>query len=365
MSSEITAITLTPFSIPLVKPVHFASSVLRAADHLLVEVHTDSEVVGVAEAIPRPMIYGETHQSIAEATRLISNELVGTRIDEIERSGQRLANIKGNPVAKGSIELALYDALGKSLGISCHRLLGGFTNKVPVTLIIGMGTADEVVDSASVARTSLGIRSFKVKVGRNVHDDIRTICALREAIPDATICPDANQGYSVADALTFFDGTVHCELAWIEEPCFSDDLLGKSRAANLSRTAFLGDESCTTVREVVTEVLAGRSSMISIKLARTGVRESIRIRDFCSAIGVGLIVGSQGDSTLGTWAGVSFAAASASTVRYPSELSYFLDLEGSICRQDPIVVDGHISVPEASGFGAKVDWDKFEKFRIA
>ena len=107
----------------MVAPVHFAESTLTVADHILVEVITDDGIVGLAEAIPRPMIYGETRESVTAAIKgLITPELLGQRIDEMGRVVQRLANIKANHVAKGSVELAIFDALGKLLGISGSSL---------------------------------------------------------------------------------------------------------------------------------------------------------------------------------------------------------------------------------------------------
>ena len=61
---KITAIEAIPFRIPYVKPLKFASGEVHVADHVLVRVHTDDGVVGVAEAPPRPFTYGETQRGI-------------------------------------------------------------------------------------------------------------------------------------------------------------------------------------------------------------------------------------------------------------------------------------------------------------
>ena len=361
---KVAALRLTPFSIPLSHAVHFSTGVLTAAEHLLVEVDTDDGVTGIAEAIPRPMIYGETKESmVAAITNLIAPQVIGLRVDAIEQIGHSLRHLHGNPVAKGAVELAILDAFGRTIGISCHRLLGGFTDSVQVTAILGQGNGEEVVARARAMREAHGIASFKVKVGRDARTDSAAIRKLREAMPDAIICPDANHGYDAAQALQFIDQTADCDLAWVEEPCPGDELTGRARIASLSHVPFLGDETCTTSREVATEVLDGRSGLISIKLARTGIRESIRIREFCAAVGVGAIVGSQGDSALGTWSSVSFAAASPVTASRPAELGYFLDLKGSICATDPDIVDGRMTVPDGPGFGAEIDPVQLDKFR--
>ena len=79
---KIVEIEAIPFAIPYRKPLRFASGEVHVADHVLVRVHTDDGVVGVAEAPPRPYTYGETQQSIVAAiTTLFAPELVGLTLD--------------------------------------------------------------------------------------------------------------------------------------------------------------------------------------------------------------------------------------------------------------------------------------------
>ena len=61
---KITQVEAIPFAIPYVKPLKFASGEVHTAEHVLVRVHTDDGVVGVAEAPPRPFTYGETQAGI-------------------------------------------------------------------------------------------------------------------------------------------------------------------------------------------------------------------------------------------------------------------------------------------------------------
>lgn len=75
---KITQVEAIPFAIPYRKPLRFASGEVNTADHVLVRVHTEDGVVGVAEAPPRPYTYGETQESIVAVIRKIfAPELVG------------------------------------------------------------------------------------------------------------------------------------------------------------------------------------------------------------------------------------------------------------------------------------------------
>lgn len=61
---KITAVEAIPFAIPYTKPLKFASGEVHTAEHVLVRVHTDDGIVGIAEAPPRPFTYGETQAGI-------------------------------------------------------------------------------------------------------------------------------------------------------------------------------------------------------------------------------------------------------------------------------------------------------------
>jgi L-alanine-DL-glutamate epimerase-like enolase superfamily enzyme len=362
--TTIKQIRTTPFSVPLSHEVTFSTGRLTHAEHLLVEVETADGTVGVAEAIPRPMIYGETSVSIAHIiATTISDAAVGLDIFHSAQLGERLKDLAGNLTARGAVELALFDAVGKTLGVSCHTLLGGFTDRVTATVILGAGSIDFVRAEAASLVAEHGIRSFKVKIGMDLERDVELITRLRQDLPDALIYVDANHGYSARDASAFLRRTVDAELAWIEEPCSVDDVLGRADVAASSPIPVLGDESCTTVREVATEILARRCTMISIKLARTGIAASTRIREFCAAVGAPVLLGSQGDSGIGTYITAAFAAAGTTTAANPAELGYFLNLEGDLLAEPPVIRDGLLTVPDGPGFGFTVDPDQLRRFR--
>lgn len=362
--STIESIDVIPFTIPLKHEVRFATGRLTHAEHLLVRVTTADGVVGHAEAIPRPMIYGETAVSIAHVVNTVIAPAARS-LDLLagQELGHRLRHLAGNPTAQGAVELAIFDALGRTLDVSCHALLGGYADHARCTAILGAGSVDEVVREAAELRESAGIFCFKVKVGMDLDRDIRLVERLRTDHPTAFVYVDANHGYSAADALSFLGASRDHRLAWIEEPCPAEDILGRADVVAKSGIPVLGDESCTTPREVATEILARRATAISIKLARTGIRDSTRIREFCAAVGAPVLVGSQGDSGIGTYASVAFAAATPVTAGNPAELAYFLNLEDDLVTNRPVIEDGLLRVPDSPGFGFDIDEDKLARLR--
>ena len=122
---KITAVEAIPFAIPYVKPLKFASGEVHAAEHVLVRVHTDDGVVGVAEAPPRPFTYGETQAGIiAVINGVFIPQLVGLTLTEREVVNARLSRTVGNPTAKAAIDMAIWDALGPHAATARVRSAG-------------------------------------------------------------------------------------------------------------------------------------------------------------------------------------------------------------------------------------------------
>ena len=164
---KITAVEAIPFAIPYVKPLKFASGEVHTADHVLVRVHTDDGIVGVAEAPPRPFTYGETQTGIvAVVSQLFAPQVIGLTLAEREVAGSRLARTIGNPTAKAALDMAMWDALGRTVELPVSGLLGGFTDRMCVSHMLGFDEPSAMVAEAERIRDTYGINTFKVKVGR-------------------------------------------------------------------------------------------------------------------------------------------------------------------------------------------------------
>ncbi|WP_018771280.1 hypothetical protein [Arthrobacter sp. 162MFSha1.1] len=112
---KIERIEAIPYAIPYTHPLKFASGEVAIADHVLIRVYTDDGVVGIADAPPRPYTYGETQESI---TAIIDNvfapQHLGTEVLDRERIHAVLGRTVNNHVAKGSVDIAVWDAIGKT-----------------------------------------------------------------------------------------------------------------------------------------------------------------------------------------------------------------------------------------------------------
>ncbi|TFD23449.1 enolase [Cryobacterium sp. TMS1-13-1] len=363
---KITRIEAIPFAIPYNKPLRFASGEVRVASHILVRVHTEDGLVGVAEAPPRPFTYGETQESIATIIeKTFAPELVGISCLSRERIHAVMNRTIGNPTAKSAVDMAVWDVIGKSLNLPVTTLLGGYTDRMRVSHMLGFCQPEMMVAEAERMRDSYGITTFKVKVGRRPFRlDVDVCRALRAGLgDDVELYIDGNRGWTASESLRALAAMSDLDLTLAEELCPADDVLGRKWLTERSPIPVVADESATTPGEVTRELLSGASTAISIKTARTGFTYSQRVLYQCEGLGVEVIMGNQIDGQIGTMCTAVFGSAFKATTMRPGELSNFLDMSDDLLTEPLKISDGVLAVRNVPGLGIDVDPQKLAKYR--
>jgi L-Ala-D/L-Glu epimerase len=362
---RITALEAIPFAVPYRRPAGFASGTVTTADNVLIRVHTDRGLLGQAEAQPRPYTYGETQASIVDTVATtLAPLIVGLSPLDIELVSERSGQVTGNQVARGAVDLAVWDLKGQVLDQPCHRLLGGYARDVAAAHMVSFGAPGEMAEEALAVHERLGVRTFKIKVGREPDLDVAATRAIRQALPDAELYVDANRGWSYDDALRVGDELTALGVRAIEEPIAVDDRAGRLRLAERWSVPLVGDESCISLAHVDRALEEGAVRAVSIKTARTGFTESRRILDLCLARSIPIVVGSQYEGAIGSTATIGFAAAFAATARQPAEITNFLDLADDLVVCPPAIRDGRVAAPGAAGLGIEIDDERLQRYRV-
>ena len=363
---KITRIEAIPFAIPYVKPLKFASGEVHTAEHVLVRVHTDDGIVGVAEAPPRPFTYGETQAGIiAVIEQVFTPQIIGLTLLDREVAGVRLARTVGNPTAKSAIDMAMWDALGRSLQLPVSELLGGFTDRMRVSHMLGFDDPAEMVAEAERMVDVYGVRTFKIKVGRRpVSLDTAVVRALRDRFGDSVeLYVDGNRGWTASESLRAMKDMADLDLLFAEELCPADDVVGRRWLVGKLDIPFIADESVPTPADVTREVLGGSATAISIKTARTGFTQSQRVHHLAEGLGLEVVMGNQIDGQIGTSCAIAFGAAFQSTSRQAGELSNFLDMSDDLLSEPLRIRDGLLYRQPGAGLGIDIDPDKLDRYR--
>ncbi len=116
--------------------------------YLLVRIEADDGCFGWGEAPALKDWGGDWGRYFGESPVIVRDVIdkylwpavVGAQADNIVGLHMRMdAAIKGYPYAKGAVEIAVYDLVGRSRGLPVHALLGGLARvQVPITHSIGL-----------------------------------------------------------------------------------------------------------------------------------------------------------------------------------------------------------------------------------
>ncbi|OPX16351.1 enolase C-terminal domain-like protein [Gordonia sp. i37] len=364
---KIIEIEAIPFAIPYRKPLRFASGEVSVAEHVLVRVHTDDGIVGVAEAPPRPFTYGETQRGIVAVIETVfAPQLAGLTLLDREMMVARLNRTIGNPTAKAAVDMAIWDALGKTLQMPVTDLLGRYTDRLRVSHMLGFDEPATMVAEAEKMRENYGIATFKVKVGRRpIGLDTAVVRALREGFGDEIeLYVDGNRGWSSSESLRAMKDMADLDLLFAEELCPADDVVGRRWLVEHLDVPVIADESVPTAADVTREILGGSATAISIKTARTGFTWSRRVHHLAEGLGIDVVMGNQIDGQVGTACTLAFGAAHELTSRYAGELSNFLDMSDDLLAEPLQIRDGYLHTSPNAGIGIEIDPDKLARYRV-
>ncbi len=129
------------------------------------------------------------------------------------------------------IDIALWDIKGKVANRPVHKMLGGFTDKVPVYIAGGYyeeGKGLEELAAETSQSVSLGARAIKMKIGgAPINEDVERVRVVRQAAgPDVKVMVDANCAYRYYEAIEIARKIEQFDIYWFEEPVNPDDYEG-------------------------------------------------------------------------------------------------------------------------------------------
>ena len=360
--------TIEPIAvgIPLIKPIKMAGVELRSADNVLVKLTTDRGIVGWGEAASAPSMTGETVESMVAAIRYLAPYVAGAELDDLDGIAQRTNRaLYGNKAAKSAVEIALVDALGKATDKPAYELLGG-KRRERVPLLRMIAASDPAADVAEAKRCKAeGYVAFKVKVGTGSpqRDAARTREVCEALGRDVLVCSDANQGWSLEEALQYVGALEGSGLDFFEQPIMADDIEGMTRIAAATKIAIGFDEGLHGLDDIRRhhETRAGAgASLKTIKLG--GMRPVCEAAELMQTLGMKVnLAGKMAESGIATAALLHIAAAVPSLDWAVSPTSPYL-VEDVIAR--PLELGGgHATVPSGAGLGIEVDEARVMRFR--
>ena len=357
-----------PVALPLTAPMKMAGITITKAENLLVRVESTGGEVGWGEAPSAPTMTGDTLGSLIAAVRdHLAPALIGQDAASSNDHRPMLRRaLVGNTGAHSAVEMALLDMAGHA---SHTRLIDIAMIKparrhVAPMWLLGNATPEHDIAEAHV-RKAEGFDFFKLKIGvKPLGEEIAAAHAIRRALPDATLCADANCGLTLAAARRYMERTRGADLAFVEQPLPADDLAGLKALARTAKVPIGMDESIHALADIAAVRRAGAKG-VSLKLIKLGgFRAAIAAGKLCRKLGLKINVAAKiAESSIGTAAAVHLACA-VPNVDWGVSLTN-LYLAQDIVKRPIALRDGAVALPEGHGLGIDVDEDAVARFRVS
>jgi L-alanine-DL-glutamate epimerase-like enolase superfamily enzyme len=358
---KIKSVNVRVLSVPLDEPYSAGGRAVGANWHVMAEVTTEDGVVGFGYIVALNQLFIAT---VAAAARELAPLLTGMSVAEPEAAWRKMARAGGwvGPggllhFAIAPLDIAIWDAFGKTLGQPVARLLGGARDRLPVYASDGFWyslTLDELAASARRA-VDAGFRAVKLRVGNEKHPDGETarVRAVRDAVGNAvSIMTDATETWSVTRAIRTGKALQEAGVVWIEDPVSHTDVAGMARVSAALDVPVATGEHLYEIADFTRLLEARATGVALIDLGRIGGVTPWR-HVASLAHGFGVTVG--GHVLPEIHVHLLTAVPNARVVEY-------VPRSAALLQAMPAITEGELIVPSGGGFGLELDQDAVRRF---
>ncbi|MHA1674226.1 MAG: mandelate racemase/muconate lactonizing enzyme family protein, partial [Promethearchaeota archaeon] len=334
-------------------------------DAAICKISTDDGSVGIGEVITwLPETGVSIPQTIDTIENYLGSYLIGKSPFEVERIRQILdVNVARNEVAKGLLDMCLYDLMGKITRRSAIDFMGGRTvDQIPLSALIPLAEPETMLMLAQMFYKE-GYRTFRYKLGKNIQNDLEITKLLREKLgPDVRLRVDYNQAYSAAEAVRAIKAIEPYGIDFAEQPVDKNNFLAMAYVQKRVETPLMAHEGFFSINDFTTLVEMEAVGVVGINTERPGgVTNALKAIDYAKLRGLGVVLHSQ---PLGISSAIHIHLASA---RFHS-IDYATELFGQVMIEDDLIVNplnyhnGMVDVPTGTGWGVELDESALEKY---
>jgi len=369
---RITSVEATPVSVDIeprtepfgVAPYVAGYTTFEEILRLVVRIETEDGVVGWGETTVGP----EPTLATTAIEEVVAPAAVGRPVWQVESflDSFDYPYVQIRPYVAG-VEMAMWDALGKTKGLSLHQLLGGKrVDELPVAYCLGITDPEEAVAQARWARDR-GFEVIKTKGGLDVDDDVERLVAMNEAVGHETeFRLDGNQTMSFGEAVEtgarLEDEGVY--LQYFEQPLRTDTVGGYARLRQRLRTPIGVNEDTYheyNLFELVREDAIDAAVVDMVPVG--GLLPTKKLMGVADAANLSVAHHASFDLGIKTAAVLHFVAASPVMDLPPDRVNY--SLSDDVVEDRFETSEGRMTVPEGPGLGVSVDREAVEELRTS
>lgn len=364
----ITRIETEAIRIPLARTYRGSHYKMTHRSTIITRIYTASGLVGEAYA-------GDEDSSLLEIENIIQDELAPLLIGQDGSAIERLWEIarpatwdilrdrRLGLVACASIDVTLWDLMGKALGVPLWKLWGGYRSRVPVITIGGYYGSNLSIKEEVEYLLKEEFAGMRLKIGgMSPEDDAKRFKEARKVGGDNfRIAVDANQGYTPAQAIEFSKLVADDNLLWFEEPCiWQNDKKGMRDVRYGGSVAVCAGQSEFSAAGCRDLMEAGSIDFCNFDSSWSGgPTEWRKVAAMASVYDVKMAHHEE----------AQVSAHLLASIPHGTYVEYFHPdrdpIWHNLLANRPRLKDGHIQLNDNPGLGWELDRDYIEKYRIS
>ncbi len=350
--------------------------VLRTG-HTFVEVFTEQGISGLGEC--SPMVHGSVFARLIE--HAIAPRVVGRNPFDVERIWRSVffGRYKLGPMgvyleAIAGVDIALWDIMGKALGVPCYVLLGGkVRERVPLyASAMRMRRSPEQEVEFLRGWYERGFRAAKIHpyerwaFNQGNDDTLAVTRAVREALPDMALMVDVNNAYTVDQALRVGRALEELGCVMFEEPIAAYDYDGYARLCDALDLPIGAGEQEYTVWQHKDLIVRGHIDVIQPDVVKCGGLTELRKIGALAIAFNRPIRCHNTQPTVGTAAHYHFWVSSPMCLveqEYPADFHPLRD-RYPVLKEPLDIRNGHLHLPDRPGIGVDIDREVLNKLLV-
>jgi muconate cycloisomerase len=369
-SPTIRAVDTWLVDVPTIRPHKLSVATMNTQTLVLVRLQTTDDVVGWGEGTTiGGLAYGEeSPESIQRNIETYFKPLlIGQDATQVAARMARIcAHIQGNRFAKCAVETALYDQQARRLGVPLSELFGGrVRDSLPIAWTLASGDTAKDIAEAERVLDARRHNIFKLKIGlRSVREDVAHVAAIKRELGErASVRIDANQAWSVSEALTGMRMLADAGVDMVEQPIAAHDKRGLTRLTQANIIPIMADEALHGPVDAFEVARTGGADIFAVKINQSGgLRGAAQVAAIAEASGVALYGGTMLEGAVGTLASAQLFAT-FHELAWGTELFGPLLLTEEILQQPLAYRDFSLQLPTSPGLGIEVDLDRIRRMR--
>jgi O-succinylbenzoate synthase len=361
----ISKLELREVRLPLVH--FFETSFGRTTERRIILVRvTDSDGVegwGECTAGEEPFYSEEwTESAWTVIHEVLAPMVAGKTIESAAGVWDLLKPVRGNRMAKATIENACWDLDAKRKQIPLWKLLGGVKDDLPCGVSIGIQDSPDALLAKIDREVSAGYQRIKIKIKPGW--DLNIVELVRKHFPSIHLMADANSAYTLAD-IKLFQELDRFNLMMIEQPLAHDDIFDHSILQKQIKTPICLDESIRSAADARHAIELGSCRIINVKLGRVGGHTQAKlVEEVARQHDVPVWCGGMLESGIGRAHNIAMSTLPMFTL--PGDVSASARYWTEDIIDPPVTVsaDGTIQAPEKPGIGYDVNLVRIEKASV-